>query len=497
MTIQEMARTMLMDSKLTYIFWTQEVHTAFHIQNRVMLKNNTDKTTYELWKGRPANVNHFRFFGSKCYIKREDGMGKFDSHVDKGVLVVYSSTRKAYKCYNLRLNKVVESINVTIDETDGPESKEENESMKKPLEEEEKDEKEVEAEDEENLTEAEEQVQQVSPKAPSKKVQKNHPLDQIIGNKDVGVETRRRICSPEQTHLALLSTIEPNYFEEANKDESWNKAMDEELDQIEKNDTWELVPIPKNKNVIITKWVFRNKLNEYGQVKRKKTRLVCKGYAQIEGTDFEEKISPVAGMEAICLFLAYACSKNIKVYQMDVKSYFLNGELEEEVYIEQLEGFQLSENVDYVCKLNKALYGLKQAPIVWYSRLDKYLQQAGFRKGSANNNLYIKVSQGNILLVEVYVDDIIFCSDDDRLSQKFAREMQNEFEMSLLGELSFFMGLQIRQRNQGIFISQTKYIIEMIKRFEMEDCKPVITPMQTSFKLSKDDDSKYTYRYTY
>jgi hypothetical protein len=197
-------------------------------------------------------------------------------------------------------------------------------------------------------------------------------------------------------------------------------------------------------------------------------------------------------MEAICLLLAYACSKNVKVYQMDVKSTFLNGELEEEVYIEQPEGFQLSENTDYVCKLKKALYGLKQAPRAWYSRLDKYLQQAGFRKGSADNNLYIKVSQGNILLIEVYVDDIIFGSDDDRLSQKFAKDMHNEFEMSLLGELSFFLGLQIRQSNQGIFISQTKYIREMLKRFGMEDCKPVITPMQTSCKLSKDDDSKST-----
>jgi hypothetical protein len=186
--------------------------------------------------------------------------------------------------------------------------------------------------------------------------------------------------------------------------------------------------------------------------------LVCKGYAHIEGINFEGTFAPVARMEAICLILAYACSKNVKVYHMDVKSTFLNGELEEKVYIEQPKGFQLSENRDYVCKLKKALYGLKQTPRSWYSRLDKYLQQEGFRKGSADNNIYIKVIQGNILLIEVYVDDIIFGSDDDRLSQKFAKDMQNEFEMSLLGELSFFLGLQIRQRNQEIFISQTNYI---------------------------------------
>jgi hypothetical protein len=157
-TVQEMAQTMIMDSKLTDIFWTQTVHTVVHIQNRVMLKNNTDKTPYELWKGRLANAKHFKVFGSKCHIKREDDrMGKFDSRVDKGILVGYSSTRKSYKCYNLRLNKVVESINVTIDETGKPESKkEENKSMEQLFKEEEE-----EDEDEENLTEVKEKVQQV------------------------------------------------------------------------------------------------------------------------------------------------------------------------------------------------------------------------------------------------------------------------------------------------------------------------------------------------
>jgi hypothetical protein len=229
--------------------------------------------------------------------------------------------------------------------------------------------------------------------------------------------------------------------------------MDEELDQIEKNDTWELVPRPKNKNVIDTKWVFRNKLNEYGQVTRNKARLVCKGYAQIEGIEFEETFAPVARMEAICFLLSYACSKNVKVYQMDVKSSFLNGELEEEVYIEQPKGFQLSENTDYVCKLKKALYGLKQAPRAWYSRLDKYLQQAGFRKGSAYNNLYIKVSQGNILLIEVYVDDIIFGSDDDRLSQKFAKTCRMNLKCRYLENYPSFWDFRyVKETKEFLFL---------------------------------------------
>jgi hypothetical protein len=205
-----MARTMLMYFKLTDIFWTQTVHIIVHIQNRVMLRNNTGKTPYNLWKGRLANVKHFRVFGSKCYIKREDGkMRKFDSLVDKGVLVGYSSTRKAYKCYNLRLNKVVESINITIDETGRPESKEEEKkSMEQIFKEEAEDE--VEEEDEDNPIETEEKVQQVSRNTPRKRVQKNHPSDQIIGNKDAGVETRRKIRSLEKTHLHSYLQLNQN-----------------------------------------------------------------------------------------------------------------------------------------------------------------------------------------------------------------------------------------------------------------------------------------------
>jgi hypothetical protein len=148
-------------------------------------------------------------------------------------------------------------------------------------------------------------------------------------------------------------------------------------------------------------------------------------------------------------------------------------------------------------KIKEGLVWSKQASRELYSRLGKYIQHVRFRKVSADNNLYIKVSECNILLIEVYVDDIIFGSDDERLSQKISKDMKNEFEMPLLGESSFFLGVHIHQSNQGIFISQTKYIREMLKRFVMEDCKPVITPMQTSCNLRQDDDSKSTYQRQY
>eukprot|EP00253_Pinus_taeda_P023860 PITA_23860 len=209
--------------------------------------------------------------------------------------------------------------------------------------------------------------------------------------------------------------------------------MDEELEKIEKNNTWELVPRPKDKNVIGTKWIFKNKLNENGEVIRNKARLVCKGYAQQEGIDFEETFAPVARLEAIRMFLALSSFQKFKVFQMDVKSSFLNGDLEEEVYIEQPDGFILGNDPKLVCRLKRALYGLKQAPRAWYYRLDKYLQQQGFSKGSTDSNLYIKIDNDKLLILVVYVDDIIFGSNEEVMSQNFALVMQKEFEMSLLG----------------------------------------------------------------
>eukprot|EP00253_Pinus_taeda_P035938 PITA_35938 len=229
--------------------------------------------------------------------------------------------------------------------------------------------------------------------------------------------------------------------------------MDEELEQIEKNNTWELVPRPKDKNVIGTKWIFKNKLIENGEVIRNKSRLVCKGYAQQEGLDFEETFAAVARLEAIRMFLSLSSFQKFKVFQRDVKSAFLNGDLEEEVYIEQPDGFILGNDPNLVCILKKARYGLKQAPRAWYYRLDKYLHQ------------------------------------QEAISQSFALVMQKEFEMSLLGELTYFLGLQIQQNEGSIFLSQTKYLKQILKKYGMEDSKPVCTPMVTGCSLSANDES--------
>jgi hypothetical protein len=197
--------------------------------------------------------------------------------------------------------------------------------------------------------------------------------------------------------------LEPKNFNESSKDDHWVKEMNDELDQIEKNNTWEMVHRHEGKNIIGSKWIFKNKLNEQGQVVRNKARLVCKGYAQIEELDFDETFVPVARLEAIRILLAYACHKRFKVYQMDVKSTVLNGYLNKEVYMEQPEGFELSDNPNLVCKLKKSLYGLKQAPHTWYHRLDTYLKDKGFKRGTIDNNLYIRIEDNDLHPVTIGV----------------------------------------------------------------------------------------------
>jgi len=311
--------------------------------------------------------------------------------------------------------------------------------------------------DEEETHEALGEHIRIEEKNPSRYVQKNHLETQILGKTEVGVQTRRTI-SEASIYLPLLSSAGPQNVREACKDECWVKAMEEELEQIEKNNTWELVRRPRDKNVIGTKWIFKNKLNENGDVIRKKARLVCKGYAQQEGIDFEEIFAPVARLEAIRMFLALSSFQKFKVFQMDMKSTFLNGNLDEEVYIEQPDGFILGNDPKLVCRLKKALYGLKQALRASYYRLDKYLHQQGFIKRSTNSNLYIKIDNDKLLIHVLYVDDIIFGSNEEDMSQNFALVMQKEFLMFVLGELTYFLGLQVQQNKDNIFLSQTKYL---------------------------------------
>ncbi|GJX37005.1 retrovirus-related pol polyprotein from transposon TNT 1-94 [Tanacetum coccineum] len=318
------------------------------------------------------------------------------------------------------------------------------------------------------------------------KESRNHPLENVIGN--LNQRTLRSQAQNQRNFYCFISTIEPKNVNEALGDESWIVAMQEELNQFIANDVWELVPQPKNMIVIGTKWVFRNKLDENGIVFRNKARLVAQGYNQQEGIDYDETYAPVARLESIRILLAYACALDFKLFQMDVKSAFLNGFINEEVYVAQPPGFIDFEKPNHVYKLKKALYGLKQAPKAWYDKLKAFLIKHEYKMGMVDNTLFTKKKSSNLIIVQIYVDDIIFGSTCQDMCDDFAKIMHDEFEMSMMGELNFFLGLQIKQMEDGIFFNQSKYIKEMLKKFGLEDSKPMKTPMSSDTKLTKDEE---------
>ncbi|GJX13591.1 putative ribonuclease H-like domain-containing protein [Tanacetum coccineum] len=266
--------------------------------------------------------------------------------------------------------------------------------------------------------------------------------------------------------------------------------MQDELLQFKLQQVWTLVDLPYGKRAIGTKWIYKNKKDERGIMVRNKARLVAQGYTQEEGIDYDEVFAPVARIEAIRLFLAYASFKDFVVYQMDVKSAFLYGKIEEEVYVCQPPGFEDPEFPDRVYKVEKALYGLHQAPRAWYETLSTYLLDNGFQRGQIDKTLFIKRVKSDILLVQVYVDDIIFGSTKKELCTEFEKLMHKKFQMSSMGELTFFLGLQVTQKDDGIFISQDKYVDEILKKCSFSTVKTASTPMETSNPLMKDENAK-------
>jgi hypothetical protein len=242
--------------------------------------------------------------------------------------------------------------------------------------------------------------------------------------------------------------------------------------------------------VVGTKWVFRNKQDEHGVVTKNKARLIAKGYSQVKGLEFDETYAPIAGLESICILLAYDTYHGFKLYQMDVKSAFLNGPNKEEVYVEQPPGFEDSEYPSHVYKLSKTLYGLKQAIRAWYECLRYFLLTYGFKIGKDDPTLFAKTIAKDLFICQIYVDDIIFGSTNKSSCEVFSRIMIQKFEMFMMGELKYFLGFQIKQLQEGTFICQTKYIQDILKKFGMKNDNPIKTPMERNGHVDLDTGGK-------
>ncbi|GJS52913.1 retrovirus-related pol polyprotein from transposon TNT 1-94 [Tanacetum coccineum] len=242
--------------------------------------------------------------------------------------------------------------------------------------------------------------------------------------------------------------------------------------------------------LIKLKWIYKVKKDKLRGILKNKDRLVTKGYRQKEGINFKKSFATVPRLEAIRIFIVNAANKNMTIYQMDVKTAFLNGELREVVYVSQPEGFAYQDKPNHVYKLKKALYGLKQAPRAWYDMLSSFLLSQEFSKGAVDPILFTRKVGRDILLVQIYVDDIIFASTNPAMYDEFAKIMSSKFKMSMMGKFSFFLGLQISQSPRGIFINQSNYVLEIIKKYGMLSSDTVDTPMVDKSKMDEDLQGK-------
>ncbi|GJT84147.1 ribonuclease H-like domain-containing protein [Tanacetum coccineum] len=532
-TLIEATRTMLADSLLPILFWAEAVNTACYQLNRVLVTKPQNKTPYELLIGKPPSISFMRPFGcSLTILNTLDPLGKFDRKSDEGYLLGCSTTNQPnvagsgpdwmfdldFLTNAMNYIPVSEENQVNMDAEDVVQAAQEKPSENSPKDNDVHDSEDVAEKEQHTLTEAEQVLKDdlermiaqkilaarlpgantggssffylggqipinastlpnadlpIDPNMPdleddsnifpnddifsrayddedvgaeadfnnmdntidgspipTLKVHKDHPKGQILGDPKSAVQTRGKIQKASLVQQALLA-----------------EAMQEELLQFKLQNVWILVDLPFRKKAIGTKWVFKNKRDERSIVVKNKARLVAQGFRQEEGIDYDEVFAPVARIEAIRLFLAFASFMGFPVYQMDVKSAFLYGTIKEEVYVHQPPGFVDPAHPNKVYKVIKALYGLHQALRAWYETLSSFLLKNGFRRGTNDKTLFIKMNN----------EDIIF-------------------QMSSMGELTFFLGLQVKQQPDGIFISQEKYVADILKKFDFIPVKTATTP---------------------
>ena len=296
---------------------------------------------------------------------------------------------------------------------------------------------------------------------------------------------------PESDYILLTDEGEPESFQEVqtHADRSlWVQAMQEEMSSLQKNQTYELVKLPEGKKALKNKWVFKLKKDGQGKLMKHKARLVVKGFQQKKGIDFDEIFSPVVKMMSIRVILGLVASLNLELEQMDVKTAFLHGDLEEEIYMEQPEGFAAPGKDHLVCRLKKSLYGLKQAPRQWYKKFDSFMMSHGYKRLVADQCVYVRRFQNDkFVILLLYVDDMLIVGEDRSMINKLKKELSKSFDMKDLGPAQQILGMKIvRDRKvKRVWLSQQKYVEQVIRRFNMGDAKPVKTPLANHFKLSK------------
>nr|GEY84907.1 retrovirus-related Pol polyprotein from transposon TNT 1-94 [Tanacetum cinerariifolium] len=440
-TLVEAARTMLIFSHTPLFLWTEAIATTCFTQNRSIIYRRFNKTPYELINDIKPNISFLYVFGDLCYPKndRED-IGKL------GVKAMYddfiggqpSAVQRTVSATQAQQVRQTSMTSTSIAKTAPTPTNSSSQATIFPN-------------TSQDVDELNSQQQHT----------KDHPLEQVVREPSRLVLTRNQLRSDGDMCMYALtvSTMEPKNVKEAMTDPAWIESMQEELLQFKRLNVWVLVPALDNISPLTLKWFFKNKHDKEQTVIQNKSHLVVRGYRQEEGIDFEESFALVARMEAIRIFLSYVTHKSFTVFQMDVKL--------------------------HSCM---ALYGLKHAPRAWYDELSMFLLHNHFFKGTIDPTLFVRRFYDDILVVHVYVLDIIFGSTHPRYIQLFYDLMKSRFEMSMMGERTLFFGLQVNQSPRGIFINQSNYVLEILKKYGMESCDPVGTPMEIKDKFDLDQN---------
>jgi hypothetical protein len=536
------ARSMLHDQSLPLYLWAEACATAVYLQNRSPHRILGKMTPEEAFTERRPDVEHIRIFGCSTFSHvPSERRTKLDPTAQQGILMGYSKVSKAYRIYILPLKKVVVSRDVRFEEDRAfarslESSRAVEDDAELPVAVSEGAQPQWSSTPVSEVTESPctasgsqvEHVQsdgaqtsergqtsgsqsvEASPEAitlgqrdltsPLTTSGKRRPrwfqetLKEAIENVGEPKSQIRQRKPPVRlgAYLALVTTIrdiEPQTFAQAVDHQVWREAMVEEYDSIVRNDVWDVVLRPVGKSVVTSRWLYKTKIATDGSVEKHKAHFVARGFSQIEGVNYDETFAPVARYTSIRTIIAIAAEMGWRIHQMDVKTAFLNGFIEEEVYIEQPQGFEVSDRETHMCLLRKALYGLKQAPRAWYSRIDTYLLQMGFEKSDADPNLYFIIRGEDTLILILYVDDLFITRAED-LIVDCKLGLASEFEMSDIGLMHYFLGMEVWQEEGHIFLGQGKYAVDILSRFQMEDCRPMSTPMITNWKKLSASDSQ-------
>ena len=492
-TILDNVRSMLHHAKLPKRWWAEAVAACVYLRNRSPTSSFKGETPYERWHGVKPNVEHLRVFGCNVYAHvPSEKRKKLDEKAVKGVFVGYLEGSKGYKIYVPETRKFIRSRDVKFRETSF------GQSDLTP--------------DDDNTPDTLDVLNTSSKTSETTDYVPAHVFDSIpddeesddaeqSDDEEVGTRPLRNRRNPnrygEWATIAAAVQPEPKTYKQAVKHEAskqWVEAMEKEFSSLRNHKTWKLVDLPPGRNALGCKWVYKIKWKANGEIEKYKARLVAQGYTQEEGVDYNEVFAPVARYKSIRTVLAIANQFDLEAHQMDVVTAFLNGELEDEIYMKQPEGFVDSKNASKVCKLLRSLYGLKQSARCWNLMMDEYLKSSGYTQGTADPCVYyrVEVTKGAngktiIVIFAVYVDDTIICSNDKRTLFAEKKRLSERFEMDDRGEVHHILGMEVlRDRQKKILtISQKLYLEEILKRFGMEDCNPVGTPMEPNKHFTK------------